>query len=249
MSEIVLERIVPEYVWHTRVATTDVGPDRLLTPAAQLRFQQEAGELHFGAGGLGFEGVAKHGLAFVIVQNNCTVVRRPAACEEITVRTWSRCVKGAKFYRCYRFEDVNGNVLIDSVAVFALVDVKNHTLLRPSQFPYDMPHCPDNPHTCPDPVRLRMPADVEDGGTHTVQLSELDFNAHLNNTRYADIVFDCLPADTAAMMDGFSVAFAHEAKAGDTLTLTRAFADGAWYVQAQNGDTVCFTAQVCCKGK
>ncbi|MBQ3094350.1 MAG: hypothetical protein IJC52_04170 [Clostridia bacterium] len=248
MSEIAIERIAPEYVWRTRVATTDVGPDRLLTPAAQLRFQQEAGELHFGAGGLGFEGVAEHGLAFVIVQNNCRIVRRPAACEEITVRTWSRNVKGAKFYRCYRLEDAEGNVLIDSVAVFVLVDVNSHEMLRPSQFPYEMPHCPDKEHTCPDPARLRMPADAKECGTHTVRLSELDFNAHLNNTRYADIVFDCLPAEAAASMDGFSVAFVREAKGGDTLTLTRAFEGGTWYVQAQNGDNVCFTAQVRCKG-
>ena len=249
MNTFAIDRIVPVYEWHTRVATTDVGPDRLLTPAAQLRFQQEAGERHFGAGGLGFQGVAEHGLAFVIVQNNCRVIRRPAACEEITVKTWSRCVKGAKFYRCYRFEDAEGNVLIDSVGVFVLVDVNHHTMLRPSQFPYDMPHCPDGDNTCPDPVRLRLPEAAEACPAHTVRLSELDFNAHLNNTRYADIVFDCLPADAAATMDGFSIAFMHEAKAGDVLALTRAYDNGAWYVQAQNGENTCFTAQVRCKGE
>lgn len=239
------ERIRPVYEWRTQVATYDVGPDRLLTPSAQLRLQQEAGERHFGEGGLNFEGVASFGMAFVVLQNNAVITRRPAIGETIVIKTWSRNVKGMRFFRCYRFEDEAGNTLIDSIASFALVDLNEHTLLRPTQFPVDVEHQPDLPHGCPDPAKLKMPADAEDGGEHTVTLSQLDFNGHLNNTRYADIVFDHLPADTVSCVTGFSITFSHEAKCGDVLALSRAKDDnGAWLVTAQNGDQTCFTAQV-----
>lgn len=228
------------FSWHTRVATTDVGPDRLLTPSAQLRYQQEAGELHFGEGGLGFDAIASLGMAFLVLQNNCVIYRRPASGEAITVKTWSHSVKGIKFYRCYRFEDAAGNLLIDSMAVFALVDVKAHTLLRPSAFPYDVPHVADEPHTCPVPPRLKMPDEATPCGEHEVTYSQLDFNAHLNNTRYADIAFDRLPHDTAANMKGFSITFAHEAKCGDCLTLTTAETDDSRLICAKNGEETCF---------
>lgn len=234
------ELIRPVFSWHTRVATTDVGPDRLLTPSAQLRYQQEAGELHFGEGGLGFDSIAQMGMAFLVLQNNCVIYRRPASGEAITVKTWSHSVKGIKFYRCYRFEDVDGNLLIDSMAVFALVDVRSHTLLRPTEFPYAVPHRCDEPHTCPPPPRLRMPQEATVCGSHTVTYSQLDFNAHLNNTRYADIAFDHLPTDTAQKMTGFSLTFSHEARCGDVLTLTAAEDESGRMLCAQNGGDICF---------
>ncbi len=239
------ERIKPIYEWHTQVATYDVGPDRLLTPSAQLRLQQEVGERHFGEGGLNFEGVASFGMAFVVLQNNAVITRRPAIGEEIVIKTWSRNVKGMRFFRCYRFEDAAGNTLIDSIASFALVDVKEHTLLRPTQFPAEVAHQPDLPHGCPDPVKLKMPEGAEPCGKHVVTLSQLDFNGHLNNTRYADILFDHLPADTAEQMRGFSITFSHEAKQGDVLALSRVRDENdAWLVTAQNDDQTCFTAEV-----
>lgn len=238
------EKIQSVYEWHTQVATYDVGPDRLLTPSAQLRLQQEVGERHFGEGGLDFEGVASFGMAFVVLQNNAVITRRPSIGEPIVIKTWSRNVKGSRFFRCYRFEDANGNTLIDSIASFALVDLHAHTLMRPSQFPVEVTHVPDLPHGCPDPARLHMPEDASACGEHTVMVSQLDFNGHLNNTRYADIVFDRLPADTVSRMTGFSVAFHHEAKLGDRLMLSRAENDGEWLLHAQNGDAPCFTAQV-----
>ncbi len=239
------ERIKPVYEWHTQVATYDVGPNRLLTPSAQLRLQQEAGERHFGEGGLNFEGVASFGMAFVVLQNNAVITRRPAIGEAIVIKTWSRNVKGMRFFRCYRFEDEAGNTLIDSVASFALVDLNEHTLLRPTQFPVEVAHQPALPHGCPDPAKLKLPAVMQPCGEQTVTLSQLDFNGHLNNTRYADIVFDYLPADTLVAMRGFSITFSHEAKKGDRLQLFSGQGeDSAWYITAQNGDQACFTAQV-----
>jgi len=238
------ERIRPTYEWHTTVATVDVGPDRLLTPTAQLRMQQEVGELHFGEGGLGFANIATLGMAFLLCQNNAVIYRRPAACEAVTVKTWSHSVKGIRFFRCYRFEDADGNTLIDSTASFVLVDVYTHSLIRPKNFPYAITHCPDIPHTCPMPPTLKMAEEMTFVGKHVVKYSQLDFNGHLNNTRYADIVFDHLPPAAMETLCGFSVTFAHEAKLNDKLSLSMSQQGGDYLLHAQNGDTTCFTAQV-----
>ncbi len=238
------ERIQPFYAWHTQVQTVDVGPDRLLTPTAQLRLQQEAGEKHFGEGNLGFAGIADIGMAFLLCQNNAVIYRRPAATEDIVVKTWSHSVKGAKFFRCYRFEDTNGNVLIDSMATFVLVDVRSHALLRPSQFPYDIAHHPELPHTCPMPPRLKETEEMTFCGEDVVKYSQLDFNGHLNNTRYADIVFDHLPPQTIDSLKGFSIAFMHEAVLGDRLVLSKSESDDEILVVAKNGEKTCFIAKV-----
>ncbi|MBR5135345.1 MAG: hypothetical protein IKV35_07080 [Clostridia bacterium] len=238
------EKIPAVYEWKTRIRTVDVGPDRLLTPTAQLQYQQEAGERHFGEGNLGFETIAQFGMAFLLLQNNAVIYRRPTANEDVVIKTWSHSVKGVKFFRAYRFEDTDGNTLIDSTATFVLVDVNAHTMLRPSQFPVEIAHHGDLPHSCPLPEKLKMPAETEACGEHRVMLSQLDFNGHLNNTRYADIVFDHLPVDAAQTMTGFSIAFVHEAKWNDTLRLSYARTENGYMMTAENGDDTCFTAQV-----
>ena len=237
------ENIQDMYAWQTTVATYDVGPDRLLTPSAQLRLQQEAGERHFREGGLDFEGIAALGMAFVVLQNNAVIYRRPRMGEDITLKTWSRTIKGVRFYRCYRFEDSEGKVLIDSMATFALVDLHTHAMLRPTAFPYEIKEQTFE-HTCADAPRLRMPAEKTPCGVHTVRASELDFNGHLNNTRYADIVFDHLPQTVCEHLQGFSIVFQHEAKHGETVDLFTAEDEQGLYIQAVNGDTPCFTALV-----
>ncbi len=238
------ECIAPVYVWHTVVQTVDVGFDRLLTPTAQLRMQQEVGEKHFAEGGLGFDRLAAIGLAFLALQNNARILRRPAAGEKIVVKTWSHSVKGMKYFRCYRFETEDGELLIDSMAVFVLVDVQTHRLLRPSDFPFEIAHTPDEPHTCPPPPRLREASEAQDVGEHRVTVSQLDFNGHLNNTRYADIAFDALPTEAVTNCAGFSILFAHEARLHDRLKLSLLDTEDAWLVSARNGDEICFIAKI-----
>ena len=245
MSTPCPENIPAVFRWDTRVATVDVGPDRKLTFSAQLRYQQEAGELHFAEGHLGFAALASLGIAFVIVQNNTVIYRRPEACEPITVTTWSEGVRGVKFFRRYRFQDAAGEVLIDSMAVFVLVDVKAHKMLRSTEFPFTITHAPEEPHTCPLPPRLREAEAMPTVGTVSVGRSLLDFNAHLNHTRYADLMLDALSEDEAKAVTGYSILFSHEAKEGDTLRMKKAVEeDGSVLICAENGEQTCFIAQV-----
>ncbi len=245
------EKIQAVYSMKTQISTFDVDPDRLLTPAAQLRLQQEAGERHFGEGGMGFEGMADVGLAFVTVQNNCVIYRRPAANEKVTVETWNRGTRGVRFFRGYRFVSAAGEVLIDSTCSFALVDVNSHTLERPSALerfaPLSLIPAPLCESTCPDPVKIRLPSQMTEAGRHTVRYSQLDFNGHFNNTCYADVLCDYAPlSPVGRTVKGFSIAYLHEAMEGDTLMLTAGSKEESGavriFMQGDNGGQPCFTA-------
>lgn len=154
--------IARDYTWPVKITTFDAGQDQRLTPAGQLRLQQEIGELHMSTGGLGYQVLCDAGMAFLLTRTNSVVHRAPALNEEVALRTWHRGTRGAQFYRCYEFLDKAGEKLIESVTAFALVDVRDHRLLRPDAFePYGLLTQPERRNDCPDPVKWKQPGRYE----------------------------------------------------------------------------------------
>lgn len=213
--------IAPDYTWDIRIHSYEAGPDRRLRLSSQLKLQQEVGELHFSAGGLGYDELYRHGIAFVLTRTHSLISRAPELGEQVHLRTWHRSSRGAQFYRCYQFLDGEGRVLVDSVTAFALVDVKQHKLLRPTVFQeFGLEEQPERKSSCPDPAKWRLPAGLEPAGERPVRWSDIDYNGHLNNTVYADIACDVLPGGMAGRhVTEFSIAFVHEAVEGEALTL------------------------------
>ena len=70
--------IARDYTWPVKITTFDAGQDQRLTPAGQLRLQQEIGELHMSTGGLGYQVLCDAGMAFLLTRTNSVVHRAPA---------------------------------------------------------------------------------------------------------------------------------------------------------------------------
>ena len=238
--------IARDYTWPVKITTFDAGQDQRLTPAGQLRLQQEIGELHMRTGGLGYQVLCDAGMAFLLTRTNSVVHRAPALNEEVALRTWHRGTRGAQFYRCYEFLDKAGEKLIESVTAFALVDVRDHRLLLPDAFePYGLLTQPERRNDCPDPVKWKQPDDMKPAGDHVVRWSEVDWNGHLNNTIYANYLCDYLPGGMKGKrLTGFSIAFVKEAVEGETLHMTAAEREGEAFVTGAHDRGVCFDARL-----
>ena len=210
--------VARDYTWGLKIASYDAGKDRRLRPSNQLKLQQEVGELHLGEGGLTWEEFYRHGMIFVLTRLNSVIHRAPVLDEKVWLRTWHRDTKGAQFYRCYQFLDAAGNPLIESVSAFALVDPVTHKLLPPAAL---------------------VPA-----GTRRVYWSDTDYNGHLNNTVYADILCDFLPGGMEGKrLTGFSISFLKEAMEGEDLVVSACAAPGEAWVAAAHQRGTCFEAR------
>ena len=216
MSEI----IQPEYTLTLKVASFDTDRTDRIRLSAVLRYQQEAGEQHLAPAGLGWRDLAAHGIAFVASRWHTVIHRLPLFEETVTVTTWHRDRKGPRFFRCYEWRDAEGNLLIEGVMQFALVSVTDHRLLRGDEF-MEIAPLPDAPRgvRCADPGRFRL-TDATACGTHCVRWSDIDRNGHMNNTRYADLLWDCLPdAWQDATATDVELHFSGESRQGDAIAL------------------------------
>ena len=240
-----------DYTWPLKISTYDAGRDRRLTLSGQLRLQQEVGELHLGGAGLTWEEFLQHGMVFVLTKLNTVIYRAPLLDESIFLPTWHRDTKGAQFFRCYQFLDAQENVLIDSVSAFALVDPVEHKLLRPHVFEqFGVGTQPERLNGCPDPGKIKPPAELEPVGKRPIYWSDLDYNGHLNNTKYADIVCDFLPGGMAGCrIKGLHISYLKEAVEGDVLDIEAASSDGEVWVAGSHERGRCFEARLLLEGE
>ena len=216
MSKIIL----PEYVLPVKVASYDVDSADRIRLSAVLRYQQEAGEQHLGPAGLGWRELSGHGIAFVASRWHAVIHRLPTLEESVTLTTWHRDRKGPRFFRCYEWRDAEGNLLIESVMQFALVSVTDHRLLRGDEF-MELAPLPDAPSgvSCADPGRFVL-RDATAAGNYEVRWSDIDRNGHVNNTRYADFMWDFLPTVWQSRNPAdVELYFAGESRQGDLLSL------------------------------
>ena len=244
MSELYIDtsKILSVYKYAVRIASFDVAPDRCIRPAAVLRYQQEAAEQHFVPAGLGWEGMAALGMAFVCVRWHGQLLRRPEMGEAVTVETWHRQRKGPRFYRCYRWLDGSGTEVIRGVTEFALVSTADHRLLRGEEFDrLSIPAQTQRQVDCADPGRLVLP-ELSGAGSYRVRPSDADMNGHMNNTHYADLCEDLLPPGTA--VGDIMLQFSHETRPGEEITLESARQENMLFLQGSREGTPVFSARI-----
>ena len=63
---------------------------------------------------------------------------------------------------------------------------------------------------------------MELAGTRRVTYSDVDYNGHMNNTKYPDMLCDFLPDATRRRVSGLSLSYLHEAPYGFDLSVYRA---------------------------
>lgn len=212
------------YVWHTHVTTYDAGPDQTMRLSSILKLQQEVGEMQLAEVNAGYRDQLKNGMAFVLTRTNVEIYRAPELGEKIAIKTWPRGTKGAQFFRCYEiYAEADGQLLTSSVSAFALVDPVEHKILRPQMFEdtfrlgFDL----ELTTSCPDPKKWAPPVPTAPVAQVTVNHSDTDWNHHLNNTVYADLLTDYMPDGQAfdKRISAFAIEFMREALPLETLDI------------------------------
>jgi acyl-ACP thioesterase len=144
------------------------------------------------------------------------------AYEDIEVRTWCIDNKGYNFIRCFSVHRGDEMAAL-AVSHWALLDLHEGKMIRTTDFRKDFPYG-DLPDETLLPNRIRIPAalEMEPVGERRIVYSDLDFNNHMNNTKYPDMICDFLPSMNGKWVTSLSLSYLREAAVGDTLTIRRA---------------------------
>ena len=226
--------------WHDTDACRRVRATQLLV------YMQETSNHHMESCGMSLDALRdKRHLAFILSKIRLSLYRPLYAFEEIEVQTWTCSNHGLSIPRFYRIVR-NGEIIAEADTTWALLDLNTRALVRGDDcdvFSFEHESAP----ALDVPARFRLPkgAELTSIGKRRIVWSDLDYNMHMNNTRYPDMLCDFILPEDIGRINGFLLSYVNEAAFGDELDVLRAHDGNNYYFRTANGQgKTCLEAQI-----
>jgi acyl-CoA thioesterase FadM len=208
-------------------------------------YMQETANHHCIAYGIPLDKLRdERGLAFLLSRITLKFYTELYAYDEIEVETWISEGRGFGFPRCFRMKR-GDEVVAEAVSNWALMDIREGKLVKYEDFDYGFEGEPILEIDAPR--RIKFPSDVPVSlvGERRIVYSDLDYNMHMNNTKYPDMVCDFIDGIENKKLRSMTLIYLREAHFGDNLGVYIAERDGEYFARTVNSaKESCLEAQI-----
>ena len=133
--------------------------------------------------------LSKRGIDWVITRMDVEIKRLPRCNEKITVCTYPGKDLAMLYPRYFYILDENNSVIIIASSIWALIDAKTRKVIVDKDTIKKLP--PEtSEYELPLPGKIAASEEKNLIETRTIHYSDLDFNCHMNNVRYVELLMD-----------------------------------------------------------
>ncbi|MDD2294665.1 MAG: thioesterase [Eubacteriales bacterium] len=204
-----------------------LNPRGILKPQAYQSLYCELAEQHLTAHDAGSDKTLKYGVAWVLISLSVDVFKPAVAPGALQAKTWKSGRKGPYFMRDFIFSTKDGELCFRGTSYSVLLNLDTRKICRDKNIPFFSLTADEPPLTLGQPTWKHAYGQeaepIADGLTlrtqRKVENSFLDLLGHVNNTRYAEFVYDAMTEEEVERLNGLSrmeVYFAAELRHGDT---------------------------------
>src|SRR5699024_5186480 len=193
----------------------------------------------------------EHGVAWVLMRMRVDIIRNPVLDEEIKIETWPLEPKKLEFGRDYLVRDMYVNITIRLVSSCVIMDIKERKLKRAKTIGLSYPEKLTERAIDCKLGKMKHSGELYVSYKKFIGYSDIEFNGHLNNSRYVDYIMDCFELAEHKKYDvtSIEVNFMNEALPGDEIVLyqdTSALDSNQVYVEGvkEKDRRVAFKAQL-----
>ncbi|MGL4949075.1 MAG: hypothetical protein ACRC5M_01745, partial [Anaeroplasmataceae bacterium] len=146
------------------------------------------------------------------------------------------------FNREYLLEDINGNLLIKGISKWVIVDINTRKLARTDKIDFEGEYHNVSLYNDVDKIKIDIPNNKEFCFQYIVKNSDIDHNCHMNNARYASLVFDSINMSNN-LISFFQIDHIKETKLNDKIDVYKFNSEGFTFNIAYSNDEVVFISK------
>ena len=171
------------------VSNNDVDSRFQLKVPAIFRYFQDVALLATETAKVDSVSLSKRNIDWVITRMAVEIKRLPKCNETIYVHTYPGKDMAMLYPRYFFITDKDDNVIIRSSSIWALIDNNTRKVIVDRDVISKLPEekCENQ---LPLPEKISIPEETNFLENRTIHYSDLDFNSHMNNVRYVEILMD-----------------------------------------------------------
>lgn len=196
--------------------------NHVLLPSAIFDITQDISARHSEIMNVGYKVALSKGIAWILIRAKYEVDKYPKYLDDIVVETWPLKPGRVDIDRNTVIKSIKGETLVRISEKWVLVDIKTKRIL-PSRVLSELMNYYDEEKIFDEQIGKISDYDCNNFYPHQVLATQIDHNMHLNNTRYADMIYNSLMQYDESLINrtikSFQIEFDKENKYNDKINI------------------------------
>lgn len=216
---------------------------RELKPYGYFDIFQDMATRHVDEFSLGYDALFSKGIIWVLARVKYEIFHPIIHEMKIIGRTWPHPHRRFDTVRDYLLMDENGKVMAKGSSLWCLVDYQTGRLLSTSVVPFEGEFVEEYNYDGKFEKILYNKELLTDLGDYQVSLSDIDWNGHMNNAKYSEIVFDLLSKEEIKSLKGMEIDFLLQTFLLEKIELKGYDLEKEKIIVGYKGENACFIAK------
>jgi acyl-ACP thioesterase len=216
---------VPVYQMKRMPSSSAVDIAKSLRLSEAFNYFQDIAGLHADNLGAGIDHIKEaFGVAWILMRMRLEVNRMPHLEEPVFVETWPQPPR-VRYERDYTIRaEADGELLARAVSSWILMDLETHDITKGKVFDYTF-DIRESERAIDCKLRqLKAPGPLTRVDERPVRYGDIDYNLHVNNARYIDLIMDCYSLEFHQRYEvgAIEVNYINEIRPDETLVISKA---------------------------